>query len=194
MEQGPESQSASQFCSGGVSAVISASDLDDHTLHPDRRTAYPLSCSLPSGRNPTTLRPACRGATGPQPPQLTVRPDPLVAEAMEECFAMQLRNAPTRCLNPEPAARGAADLHPRPLLHAQERQILSPVDWTPQRDPGFLQERRDAARMGDCRWGHHRSSPHACGSAAPAHRSHPGSGHTHPYRTRSYDQGSERLR
>ena len=151
LEQGPESQSASAIWLGGVSAVISASDLDDHTLHPDRRTAYPLSCSLPSGRNPTTLRLACRGAAGTQPPQLTVRPSHLVAAAMEECFAMQLRNAPTRCLNPEPAARGAADLHPRPLLHAQERQILSPVDSTPQRDPGFLQERRDAARMGDCR-------------------------------------------
>ena len=87
LEQGPESQSASRFCSGGVSAVISASDLDDQTLHPDRRTAYPLSCSLPSGRNPTTLRLACRGAAGTQPPQLTVRRSHLVAEARssEQC-------------------------------------------------------------------------------------------------------------
>ena len=58
LEQGPESQRASCFCSGGVSAVISASDFGDHTLHPLRRTAYPLTCSLPSDRNPPTLRPA----------------------------------------------------------------------------------------------------------------------------------------
>ena len=59
LEQGPESQSASAIRLGGVSAVISASDLDDHTLHPDRRTAYPLSCSLPSGRNPRILMTTC---------------------------------------------------------------------------------------------------------------------------------------
>ena len=100
LEQGPESQSASAIWLGGVSAVISASDLDDHTLHPDRRTAYPLSCSLPSGRNPTTLRLACRGAAGTQPPQLTVRPDPLVAEARSSEQSDNKRSAASETSHP----------------------------------------------------------------------------------------------
>ena len=65
LEQGPESQSASQLCSGGVSAVISASDLDDYTLHPDRRTAYPLSCSLPLDRNLLIVRMMCLSLVTP---------------------------------------------------------------------------------------------------------------------------------
>ena len=32
MEQGPKSQATSTNCSGGVSAVIGSSDLDEHTL------------------------------------------------------------------------------------------------------------------------------------------------------------------
>jgi len=32
LEQGPFSQAASQLCSGGVSAVMGSSDLDDHIV------------------------------------------------------------------------------------------------------------------------------------------------------------------
>ena len=32
LEQGPESQAASRFCSGGVSAVMGSSDLDAHSV------------------------------------------------------------------------------------------------------------------------------------------------------------------
>ena len=41
LEQGPESQSASTVCSGGVSAVIGTSDLDGHTFHPSAVNDYP---------------------------------------------------------------------------------------------------------------------------------------------------------
>ena len=41
LEQGPESQSASAVCCGGVSAVISASDLDGPTLRWMAWLAYP---------------------------------------------------------------------------------------------------------------------------------------------------------
>ena len=34
LEQGPESQSASAICSGGVSTVIGSSDLDAHSFVP----------------------------------------------------------------------------------------------------------------------------------------------------------------
>ena len=47
LEQGPESQSASQVCSGGVSAVMGSSDLDDHTLVKGEVGGNQLSCSLP---------------------------------------------------------------------------------------------------------------------------------------------------
>ena len=36
LEQGPESQSASVICSGGVSTVIGSSDLDAHSFVPSR--------------------------------------------------------------------------------------------------------------------------------------------------------------
>ena len=41
LEQGPESQSASAVCSGGVSAVIGSSDLDGHTFHPSASNGDP---------------------------------------------------------------------------------------------------------------------------------------------------------
>ena len=41
LEQGPESQSASALCSGGVSAVMGSSDLDGHTFHPSAVNGYP---------------------------------------------------------------------------------------------------------------------------------------------------------
>ena len=40
VEQGPERQFASSFCCGGVSAVMGASDLDGHTLHPSAMHGY----------------------------------------------------------------------------------------------------------------------------------------------------------
>ena len=40
LEQGPESQSASAICAGGVSAVISSSDLDEHTFHPTKGSCH----------------------------------------------------------------------------------------------------------------------------------------------------------
>ena len=49
LEQGPESQSASAICSGGVSAVMGSSDLDVHTLVSDDGNGNQLSCSLPFG-------------------------------------------------------------------------------------------------------------------------------------------------
>ena len=49
LEQGPESQSASGVCSGGVSAVMGSSDLDAVTLVSDPTEGNQLSCSLPFG-------------------------------------------------------------------------------------------------------------------------------------------------
>ena len=45
LEQGPESQSASGACSGGVSAVMGSSDLDALTLVSDATDGNQLSCS-----------------------------------------------------------------------------------------------------------------------------------------------------
>ena len=47
MEQGPKSQATSTDCSGGVSAVIGASDLDAHTFGSRGASGNQLSCSLP---------------------------------------------------------------------------------------------------------------------------------------------------
>ena len=47
LEQGPESQSDSGVCSGGVSAVMGSSDLDALTLVRDATDGNQLSCSLP---------------------------------------------------------------------------------------------------------------------------------------------------
>ena len=47
LEQGPERQAASAECSGGVSADIGSSDLDEYTLVTDEAMDNQLSCSLP---------------------------------------------------------------------------------------------------------------------------------------------------
>lgn len=48
LEQRPESQSASAICAGGVSAVISPSDLDGHTFHPLKGSWHRSNRILPS--------------------------------------------------------------------------------------------------------------------------------------------------
>ena len=48
LEQGPESQSASAICAGGVSAVISSSELDGHTFHPLQGISHQSNYTLPS--------------------------------------------------------------------------------------------------------------------------------------------------
>ena len=47
LEQGPARQAASDECSGGVSADIGSSDLDEYTLVTDEAIDNQLSCSLP---------------------------------------------------------------------------------------------------------------------------------------------------
>ena len=47
LEQGPARQAASAECSGGVSADIGSSDLDEYTLVADEAIDNQLSCSLP---------------------------------------------------------------------------------------------------------------------------------------------------
>ena len=47
VEQGPARQAASAECSGGVSADIGSSDLDEYTLVADEAIDNQLSCSLP---------------------------------------------------------------------------------------------------------------------------------------------------
>ena len=49
--RGRKSQAASAVCSGGVSAVMGTSDLDEHTLVRGGAPGNQLSCSLPSGAN-----------------------------------------------------------------------------------------------------------------------------------------------
>ena len=44
---GQKSQAASAICSGGVSAVIGSSDLDEHTFGSGGASGNQLSCSLP---------------------------------------------------------------------------------------------------------------------------------------------------
>ncbi len=56
---GARSQSASRDCSGGVSAVISASDLDAVTLRGFDRSAYPCKGALPLAGKEPKVRPAC---------------------------------------------------------------------------------------------------------------------------------------
>ena len=60
LEQGPESQSASAICSGGVSAVISASDLDGLTFHPRRVGWHRSNRALPSEGKKSKVKTACR--------------------------------------------------------------------------------------------------------------------------------------
>ena len=59
LEQGPESQSASAMCSGGVSAVMGSSDLDEHTLVTDDANGNQLSCSLRFGSERPIVGMAC---------------------------------------------------------------------------------------------------------------------------------------
>ena len=59
LEQGPESQSASGVCSGGVSAVMDSSDLDALTLVSDAIERNQLSCSLPFGAARPIVELAC---------------------------------------------------------------------------------------------------------------------------------------
>ena len=59
LEQGPESQSASLICSGGGSAVMGSSDLDEPTFVKGEAPGNQLSCSLPWGANSTIVRMAC---------------------------------------------------------------------------------------------------------------------------------------
>ena len=59
LEQGPESQSASVTCSGGVSAVMGSSDLDALTLVSDATDGNQLSCSLPFGAERPIVEAAC---------------------------------------------------------------------------------------------------------------------------------------
>ena len=64
LEQGPESQSASLICSGGVSAVMGSSDLDEHTLVSDQADGNQLSCSLPFGAGRPIVGTACKPQMG----------------------------------------------------------------------------------------------------------------------------------
>ena len=75
LEQGPESQSASGVCSGGVSAVMGSSDLDALTLVSDEAGGNQLSCSLPFWASPT------HGGSGVRQPQR--------AEVASQCKASQ---------------------------------------------------------------------------------------------------------
>ena len=56
---GARSQSASAICAGGVSAVISTSDLDGLTFHPRWVSCHRSNRSLPSLAKPPIVRTAC---------------------------------------------------------------------------------------------------------------------------------------
>ena len=58
MEQGPKSQATSTVCSGGVSAIIGSSDLDEHTLGSGGASGNQLSCSLPFEAEQPIVEPA----------------------------------------------------------------------------------------------------------------------------------------
>lgn len=59
LEQGPESQSASVICAGGVSAVISSSDLVAHTFHPQQGSCHRSNRALPSMAKPPIVGMVC---------------------------------------------------------------------------------------------------------------------------------------
>ena len=59
LEQGPESQAASAICAGGVSAVISTSDLDGLTFHPYGRLWHRSNRALLSARKQSKVGVAC---------------------------------------------------------------------------------------------------------------------------------------
>ena len=67
LEQGPESQSASAICAGGVSSVMSSSDLDRHTFHPLKGSCHRSNRALPSMAKPPMVEMVClsrvKGAT-----------------------------------------------------------------------------------------------------------------------------------
>ena len=58
--RGQKSQAASAICSGGVSAVMGSSDLDEHTLVSGGAPGNQLSCSLPFGAGRPIVGMACR--------------------------------------------------------------------------------------------------------------------------------------
>ncbi len=59
LEQGPESQSASVICAGGVSAVMGTSDLDGLTFHPLGGVWHRSNRALPSEPNRMIVEMAC---------------------------------------------------------------------------------------------------------------------------------------
>ena len=75
---GARSQSASGCCSGGVSAVISASDLDAVTLRRFCWLAYPCKGALPSDGKGPKVRAAC------------LMPSPLKSLALQRAIAIGL--------------------------------------------------------------------------------------------------------
>ena len=58
--RGQKSQAASGMCSGGVSAVMGSSDLDEHNLVSGGAPGNQLSCSLPFGADRPIVGTACR--------------------------------------------------------------------------------------------------------------------------------------
>ena len=60
LEQGPESQSASLICAGGVSAVMGTSDLDGLTFHPLGGVWHRSNRALPSEQNRMIVEMACQ--------------------------------------------------------------------------------------------------------------------------------------
>ena len=61
--RGQKSQAASAICSGGVSAVIGSSDLDEHTLGSCGASGNQLSCSLPFEAERPIVGPAWQAQT-----------------------------------------------------------------------------------------------------------------------------------
>ena len=59
LEQGPESQSASAICAGGVSTVISSSDLDAHIFYPLNASCHRSNRALPSMAKPPIVGMVC---------------------------------------------------------------------------------------------------------------------------------------
>ena len=55
LEQGPESQSASAICSGGVSTVIGSSDLDAHSFVPSGHKVISIKAHCLEGLNDRLL-------------------------------------------------------------------------------------------------------------------------------------------
>ena len=64
LEQGPESQSASAICAGGVSTVISSSEFDAHILNPLEASCHRSNRALPSMAKPPIVGTACSSSVG----------------------------------------------------------------------------------------------------------------------------------